>query len=515
MRIGLTRRGIHDLEARLEQISDPKHVDYGKWLSKDDVDAFLAPSVESKRAVEDWLASHGINVDQISKRSEPGDYVAFETTYAKARAMLGNADFATYQHAQTHERIVRTTAYSLPREVHEHIAIIHPSTNFGSGLKGQSAPYKDLGYVTLESSAGGSAGNIQPLTAGTPMGNAAPAPKGSEKGKGSAQSGQTQVPPDCILTVQKPQVPQAYADGYKFSIEEINGGLNNQSIQAAGGEANLDVQAALLSYPIPTTYYSTGGRGSYITDPSTPTNTKEPYAALFETLLTYPDDKLPSVISNSYDDVEDSVALSYAKRVCQDVLALTSRGITVVFSSGDSGMGGDGKCTISGKPAFLPNFPSPCPYGLSVGATQRYAPQEEAVDSDVAGFYSGGGFSNYFAQPSYQAKAANAYIKGLDSGLTPYYNANGRGYPDVAAQGSRCLVRLKGAYRAIGGTSASAPTFSSVIALLNDARRAQGLPNLGFMNPLLGAAKGCKELPSPANGGFPAAKGWDAVGASI
>ena len=37
----------------------------------------------------------------------------------------------------------------------------------------------------------------------------------------------------------------------------------------------------------------------------------------------------------------------------------------------------------------------------------------------------------------------------------------------------------------ISGTSASAPTFAGLVALLNDARIAAGKPPLGFLNPLI------------------------------
>lgn len=37
----------------------------------------------------------------------------------------------------------------------------------------------------------------------------------------------------------------------------------------------------------------------------------------------------------------------------------------------------------------------------------------------------------------------------------------------------------------MGGTSASCPTFTGIVALLNDARLKAGLPPLGFLNPLL------------------------------
>ena len=92
--------------------------------------------------------------------------------------------------------------------------------------------------------------------------------------------------------------------------------------------------------------------------------------------------------------------------------------------------------------------------------------------------FSGGGFSRYFAQPSYQTGAVSAYIKYLDGrydGLykcdlcyppfrepplnSGYYicSANGRGFPDVAARGSWYQVVVGGGVTLLGGTSASSP----------------------------------------------------------
>jgi len=60
-----------------------------------------------------------------------------------------------------------------------------------------------------------------------------------------------------------------------------------------------------------------------------------------------------------------------------------------------------------------------------------------------------------------------------------------QGFPDVAAMSRGFRVYLKGRPTSIGGTSASAPTFAAVIALLNDVRLSQKQPPLGFLNPWL------------------------------
>jgi tripeptidyl-peptidase I len=58
-------------------------------------------------------------------------------------------------------------------------------------------------------------------------------------------------------------------------------------------------------------------------------------------------------------------------------------------------------------------------------------------------------------------------------------------YPDVSAQSLRFLVYYQGNTALISGTSAAAPTFAAVVALLNDAMLSAGKPPLGFLNPLL------------------------------
>ena len=74
----------------------------------------------------------------------------------------------------------------------------------------------------------------------------------------------------------------------------------------------------------------------------------------------------------------------------------------------------------------------------------------------------------------------------------------------------------------IGGTSASAPVFAAMIALVNDARMAAGQKALGFLNPFLyqnadvftDVTKGSDKVGrggSPLPWGFNCSAGWDPV----
>ena len=60
----------------------------------------------------------------------------------------------------------------------------------------------------------------------------------------------------------------------------------------------------------------------------------------------------------------------------------------------------------------------------------------------------------------------------------------GRATPDVAVLGEGYQVITGGNQTSIfGGTSASAPVFAALVALLNEARIQKGMPQLGFLNP--------------------------------
>lgn len=250
------------------------------------------------------------------------------------------------------------------------------------------------------------------------------------------------------------------------------------------------------------------------------TDTNEPYLQFLNAVLDI--DTLPQIISSSYGDDEQTVPEAYAKKVCKLFAQLGAKGTAFLTASGDNGVGPTADCfTNDGNntATFLPSFPDGCPYVTSVGATKNFDPEVVAFDS-ANGFASGGGFSNYFPRPSYQDdnSVVKNYVSSLGGEFNGLYNKAGRGYPDIAAQGQRFVTIWNGTVTILDGTSASTPTASAILALVNDALLAAGKPALGFLNPWLystgysafsditsGSAIGC------GGDGFPALAGWDAV----
>jgi len=142
-------------------------------------------------------------------------------------------------------------------------------------------------------------------------------------------------------------------------------------------------------------------------------------------------------------------------------------------------------------------------------------------------YTSGGGFSVVADRPSYQDKAVTDY---LNSGIvlppSTYYNTKGRGFPDVSALGASVLIQYT-RIEPVSGTSASAPIFAGILALLNDLVNTKTGKPLGFVNPLLyqmweddpttftdiiTGDNNCTEGGCfPACKGFKCSKGWDPV----
>ena len=237
----------------------------------------------------------------------------------------------------------------------------------------------------------------------------------------------------------------------------------------------------------------------------------EPYLTWLLNVTALDDAELPHTISVSYADDEDTIDPAYGAAVENLMVKLGARGVSMLHASGDGGVEGTqaGACLSGGK-RFRPTWPASAPYITSVGST-------DTSFARASGF-SGGGFSNRHATPGFQASAVAGYL--ASGGALParsYYNASGRGIPDVAAVGEDFEIVSSGATLAVDGTSCSTPTFAGLVGLLNDARVAAGKRGLGFLNHLLYAhpeaftdiAAGSN--PGCGTAGFPAVKGWDPV----
>ena len=211
------------------------------------------------------------------------------------------------------------------------------------------------------------------------------------------------------------------------------------------------------------------------------------------------------VISTSYSYNEHDLTPFYERRQCAEYMKLGLMGVSVLYSSGDSGVAGGGnECigrngsyingTLGGQ--FNPSFPGTCPYITSVGATQ-VIPGTNIVQALASGtqpeeacetvIFSGGGFSNVFPLPAYQRQAVKSFFANFPP---PYSSAQynnsqeTRGFPDISANGANYVIAVDGQFALVYGTSASSPTLGSIFTLINEQRFNHGMSSIGFVNPV-------------------------------
>lgn len=104
---------------------------YGQHLTKAEVDILSAPHPDSTNLVEDWLSHHDLlhNPEYQLTRSSSGDSISLSVPVDRLEQMLG-AKYHIYKHSATETTLIRTTGYSLPSILHDHVTTVTPSTYF-------------------------------------------------------------------------------------------------------------------------------------------------------------------------------------------------------------------------------------------------------------------------------------------------------------------------------------------------------------------------------------------------
>lgn len=139
-------------------------------------------------------------------------------------------------------------------------------------------------------------------------------------------------------------------------------------------------------------------------------------------------------------------------RISNEWMKLGTRGVTVLFASGDDGVGCNDDCD-----GFEFPYPS-SPWITLVGSTQLDAVSRTNILSgynfrqvgsndytETGSYFSSGGFSNDFGTPTWQKAAVDYYLQNCPN-LPPssYYNASGRALPDISAAGENVQIIVSG-----------------------------------------------------------------------
>lgn len=254
----------------------------------------------------------------------------------------------------------------------------------------------------------------------------------------------------------------------------------------------------------------------------------------FDALHYAIDQNLASVISNSYGNCESVVGLSFAQTMQGWVQQANLQGQTVISASGDDGAADCDYQVASATKGLAVDIPAAIPEVTGMGGAEFNGDAEGTVTNGNAGATSywsgttggtdtissalsyipeegwndttfnltqpggtigasGGGASIYFSKPTWQTGVGvpndgKRDVPDLALNASPDHD----GYLFCSEDGpnngivTSCSVGFRdgagGSLAVVGGTSAAAPTFAGIVALLNQYLGSSGL---GLINPTL------------------------------
>lgn len=191
------------------------------------------------------------------------------------------------------------------------------------------------------------------------------------------------------------------------------------------------------------------------------------------------------VITTSFAHREDSEPELLRVQYSDSAMMAAALGVTVVAASGDSAR---------------TDTPSASPYVTCVGGTQLTMDGDRVV-SERAWESSGSGPSLAFPLPYWQEGVVDSETRAV---------------ADVAMHASvdkAYWIRYLSRWRRFGGTSFAAPVFAGMIAVVNSRRLADGLPVVGYLNPILytmpEVQAGFRDIVSGGTDLYSAGPGWD------
>jgi subtilase family serine protease len=503
--------------ATLQSLSDPSSPSYGKWLTNAEFDARYAPAKSSVTAVQGWLRSEGF---QITKTLPSGMYVEASGSVAQVESTFGTSvhDYS-YLGKDVHSN---NSQLSLPASTPAAV------TSAISGVIGidQGTTLKH----TADTEPGPPPGNrygVQPCSAYYAQKVASNKPEAYGKHQPYAVCGygpqqlQGAYGESALLKAgingrgttvaitDAYAAPTIYQDAQKYNkvhhqplfkpgqfsqIVPPADGFQNEDLcgpQGWYGEETLDVEAVHAMAP--------GAKVVFVGASDCLSGLDNAWAATI-------DSHVADVITNSWTDGTDDITLlgnAYVLFYEQFSLEAAITGITVNFSSGDSGDHTAGGTDLAAKTV---EFPADLPYVTGVGGSSVFIGShrqwldeygwQNAYSTLTKGAWTpappgtynsggGGGTSQLFTQPWYQAGKVPASISNY------YGNGAMRAVPDIAMDADPNTGMIVGEtqvfpdgtywdqYR-IGGTSLSSPLLAGVVAVANQAHRHP----LGFINPL-------------------------------
>lgn len=444
----LKQRNVDVVEKMFWEVSDPNSPKYGEHLTLEQLAELVSPSEETINTVQNFLASYGI-VD--TKTVVTKDFL-YATVPVRILKEMFAINFKLYEHSSGAQFYASMGPYSLPEEVAKCVDFV----SFLLGVPDVESP-----STASERQSKTRSTDITPDVIRARYNCSNVVATSSKNSHAVAEfQGQSYSPSDLSDFFSK-YVTNSNDD----TVDQVIGSNNPDK---PGIEASLDIQYLMGVAPNVTTWFY--GMKQF--------NFYEDLTNWLGELNNETD--APWVHSVSYGSQGNYPTQTYMTRSDTEYQKLGLRGLSIIYASGDSGAECSRRCSI-----LYPSYPATSTYVTAIGAT-RFLSGNSGAEGSVLAFKSGGGFSTWNAVPSYQASATAAYLdQNIEFPPPDTFNSSNRANPDFGALGAEHFqVVVDGKTTAVGGTSASAPTFAAIVTMLNDLRLSSGKSTLGFLNTL-------------------------------
>jgi subtilase family serine protease len=476
---------LDDLTQRQQDLTSPV---YHHWLTPEQyADRFGSSQPEIDRLSE-WLRSNGFSDLQVSRGR---DFIVFNGTVAQVQAALRTPIHRYDVNGETH--YANTMEPTVPENLEALVAGFRGLHNFSPKpflRRGPWPPIKLTGArpsPQFYASAYPGVNVLAPDDLSTIYNIDALYKSGIDgAGQTVAIAGESDIDMSDIEYFRSVfNLP--FNDPRKILVP----GSDNPGFNTAMGEADLDLEWSGAIARNATILYVYSG---------------DAFTSAFHVI----DEAIAPVLSFSFGACELRVPRSDVDILAAEAQKAAVEGITWVASSGDAGAAG---CEDQNAPfnsaitRMNPNLPASLPYVTGVGGSEfaegqgkYWASKPGANGGSALGYVPEGGWTDesFIAQNDYPGFASSGggaswlFSKPAWQTALGMPNDNARDVPDVALTASwfhdPYSLITGGSFVPNGGTSAAAPAFAGIVALINQylARTgANGSGGLGLINPML------------------------------
>ncbi len=446
------------LDQLLAAQRDPASPDYHHWLTPEQyADRFGLSPADLARATA-WLKSAGFTIEYTARAR---DWIAFSGTAAQVQAAFQTSVHRYNVRGETHFAVA--TEPLIPADLKPLVATMFGLNDFHPKPMVKPANTSGSGYSLVP-------GDLAAIYDINPL----------------YQQGLTGTKEKVVIVGQAPGADSLLSDVQQFRasyglgpahIELFSDGTPPSTDQGDQVEADLDLEWAGAIAPNATLIYVFG--------------TNADNSAFFAI-----DQDLAPIISESFGICEAEAQVAAPSQYEAEAKKGNALGITWIAASGDSGAAGcDPDATVAAN-GLAVSLPASVPEITAVGGTEfnegsgnywssanssngssalSYIPEIAWNDTAINGSLAatGGGVSSFYLKPSWQ--------------IGPGVPIDGqRDVPDIALAAANdhdpYNIITSGQPALVGGTSAAAPVFAGMLALLNQHLQENGAGNI---NPTL------------------------------